>query len=142
MIRYEMKILLIDDDIEIYQNLKFKFKNTDIDYYDNPVHFLDKIFTEKFDLNIYNLIFIDHNYENIGMTSSNLFLSKYIRRAGFINYLVLLSFQCHFDWDKLEQEDFFDEVLAKGSIPVLGNLVTRCERSRLRPIWQKRDCME
>ena len=57
MMQNKKMILLLDDDKHVFDNLVHKFSDSKIDYYENPVHFLDIVSENKLDLNKYDIIF-------------------------------------------------------------------------------------
>ena len=135
-----MKILILDDEQIYYHYLKNKFKNCVVEYESNPLTWLDKIDAEKINLNEYSYIFCDYNFGNLSMNCFELNISKYIRKHGFQNYLILYSNLPFSDTDieNIKNTQYFDSILDKKSSKNLINIENMCSNSLLRQSWKKR----
>jgi hypothetical protein len=138
MLDNDMKILLLDDEKIALDLVKNAFQGAKFDYECNPIHWLDRVNLEKPNLNEYQYILCDFNFENIQFNAFELNLSRYIRDCGFENYLIAFTCQNFFDWKKFEDEEFFDEIISKNEIPPIRIIEKRCKRSEFRKSWMKR----
>ena len=137
-----MKLLILDDEEMYAELLQISFKSHVIDYEPNPVFWLDKIFLEKTNLNEYDFIFCDYYFDNINMNSFELNMSKYIRKHGFENNLILFSNLSSLEEEKLKDQ-YFDLVLDKMEFSLEGEnadlasvFKEKCKNSPFRAIWQ------
>lgn len=139
-----MKIILLDDEELYFDLLSMMFTGHEVQYEQNPVAWLDKVDLEKINLNMYDFIFCDYNFDNLSMNSFELNLSRYIREQGFKNYLILFSNLTSFDAKEMGNE-YFDLVLDKMEFSMDENtgeictiLEEKCKESSFRKVWEGR----
>ena len=136
---FTMKILVLDDEVIYFQFLKMKFKNEVVDFEPNPVSWFDRIHLQNINLNEYSFIFCDYFFDNLAMNSFELNISKYIRQAGYKNYLILFSNLTFFDEHEIEKKEYFDLILEKNDLDSIVNIEQQCSTSSYRKAWQQRN---
>lgn len=121
-----MKILLLDDEKFFFQLLQVRLSKSEIFYESNPIEWLEKIAEEKINLNDYQFIFCDFNFNNIDKNAFDLKLSEKIRGLGFVNYLILFSMINFFNAEELKKTEYFDLIVDKNNLEDLSVLENKC----------------
>lgn len=118
-----MNILLLDDDATFLDYIQENFTNHEVHLKENPISWLDSVSLNKTDLNYYDYIFCDLNFENININAIDLNLSKYIREQGFKNKIILFSYSSGFYKDSMPN-NYFNYILDKLDLEKLNQILS------------------
>ena len=135
---YLLSVLFLDDELFYYHYLSSKFKNYKLILEQNPIAWLDKVYLEKIDINNYEYIFCDYNFDNISMNSIELKISKYIRELGYKNNLILFTNMVNIDEEEIKKTEFYDLIIEKHSNLSIESINKMCLDSSLSKSWKKR----